>query len=118
MGIVAAAKAVQDEGLCDEIKVTGLGVPPEMLEFTQNGCAPQFALWSFVDLGYLTYYTSYLIATGQLEAVEGATFEAGRMGEYTITADPTRDAGLRVLMGPFSVYDAENIEEAAAKESL
>jgi rhamnose transport system substrate-binding protein len=118
VGIVAAAKAVQDEGLCDQIKITGLGVPPEMLEFTQNGCSPEFALWSFVDLGYLTYYTSYLIATGQLEAVDGATFNAGRMGEYTITADPTRDAGLRVLMGPFSVYNADNIEEAAAKESL
>jgi rhamnose transport system substrate-binding protein len=118
VGIVAAAKAVQDEGLCDQIKITGLGVPPEMLEFTQNGCSPEFALWSFVDLGYLTYYTSYLIATGQLEAVDGATFNAGRMGEYTITPDPTRDAGLRVLMGPFSVYNADNIEEAAAKESL
>jgi rhamnose transport system substrate-binding protein len=30
------------------------------------------------------------------------------MGEYTIEVDPTRDAGLRVLMGPFSVYNADN----------
>ncbi len=28
------------------------------------------------------------------------------MGTYTIEKDPTRDAGLRVLMGPFKVYDA------------
>ena len=27
VGIVSAAKAVQDEGLCDEVKVSGLGVP-------------------------------------------------------------------------------------------
>ena len=27
VGIVAAAKAMQDEGLCDKVKVTGLGVP-------------------------------------------------------------------------------------------
>ena len=36
-----------------------------------------------------------------------------RMGEFEITKDPTRDAGLRVLMGPFTVYNAENVEAAA-----
>ena len=57
IGIVAAAKAMQDEGLCDKVKVSGLGLPSELVEYTMNGCAPKFALWSFVDLGYLTYYT-------------------------------------------------------------
>jgi rhamnose transport system substrate-binding protein len=38
-------------------------------------------------------------------------FEAGRLGEYTIEKDPTRDAGLRILMGPFTVYDKSNVEE-------
>jgi rhamnose transport system substrate-binding protein len=115
VGIAAAAQALQTEGLCDEIKVSGLGLPAEMEEYTLNGCAPEFALWSFVDLGYLTYYASYLLATGAIQGVEGETFEAGRMGQYTIEKDPTRpdvDA-LRVLMGPFSVYNAENVEEAA-----
>jgi rhamnose transport system substrate-binding protein len=113
VGIAAAAKAMQDEGLCDDVKVSGLGLPAEMVSYTLNGCAPEFALWSFRDLGYLSYYVAYLLATGQMEAAEGVTFEAGRMGTYTIEADPTRDAGLRVLMGPFSVYTAENVEEAA-----
>ena len=113
VGIAAAAKAMQDEGLCEDIKVSGLGLPDEMREFTESGCAPEFALWSFVDLGYLTYYVTYGIATGQIEAAEGATFNAGRMGTYTIETDPTRDAGLRVLMGPFSVYNADNIGEGA-----
>lgn len=113
VGIAAAAKAMQDEGLCDTVKVSGLGLPAEMVSYTLNGCAPEFALWSFVDLGYLTFHTAYLLATGQLEATEGATFEAGRMGTYTIEKDPTRDAGLRVLMGPFTVYNAENVEAAA-----
>ena len=113
VGIAAAAKAMQDEGLCEDIKVSGLGLPDEMREFTESGCAPEFALWSFVDLGYLTYYVTYGIATGQIEAAEGATFNAGRMGTYTIEVDPTRDAGLRVLMGPFSVYNADNIGESA-----
>jgi rhamnose transport system substrate-binding protein len=110
VGIASAAKAMQDEGLCETVKISGLGLPSEMVEFTMNGCAPEFALWSFTDLGYLTYYVTYLIATGQMEAAEGVQFEAGRMGEYTITKDPTRDVGLRVLMGPFSVYNQDNVE--------
>jgi rhamnose transport system substrate-binding protein len=84
-----------------------------MLAYTMNDCAPQFALWSFVDLGYLTYYTAYLLATDAIKAEEGQQFTAGRMGDYTITKDPTREQGLRVLMGPFSVYDKENVEAAA-----
>jgi rhamnose transport system substrate-binding protein len=113
VGIQAAAKAMQDEGLCETVKVSGLGLPAEMLSYTQNGCAPEFALWSFVDLGYLTYYASYLLATGQITGAEGESFEAGRMGSYTIEKDPTRDNGLRVVMGPFTVYNSENVEAAA-----
>jgi rhamnose transport system substrate-binding protein len=113
VGIVAAAKALQDEKLCDKVKISGLGLPSEMLAYTKNGCAPEFALWSFVDLGYLTYYTAYMLATDSLEAKEGAKFKAGRMGEYTITKDPTRAKGLRVLMGPFTIYNKDNVEAAA-----
>jgi rhamnose transport system substrate-binding protein len=115
VGIAAAAKAMQDEGLCEDVAVSGLGLPSEMVDFTMNGCAPEFALWSFVDLGYLTTYVSYLLATGAIEGVEGETFSAGRMGDFTIEKDPTRpdvDA-LRVLMGPFTIYTPENVEAAA-----
>lgn len=111
VGIAAAGKAMTDEGLCDTVKVSGLGLPEEMREYTESGCAPQFALWSFVDLGYLTYYATYGIATGQIEAAEGQSFEAGRMGEYTIETDPTRDQGLRIVMGPFTVYTVDNLDE-------
>ena len=113
VGIAAAAKAMQDEGLCEEVKVSGLGLPAEMVSYTLNGCAPEFALWSFVDLGYLTYHVAYQLATGAITAEEGQSFSAGRMGEYTIEKDPTREVGLRVLMGPFSIYNAENVEAAA-----
>lgn len=110
VGIAAASKAMLDEELCDIVKVSGLGLPDEMKEYNESGCAPEFALWSFVDLGYLTYYVSYGLATGQIEAKDGATFSAGRMGDYTIEIDPTRDNGLRVLMGPFTVYTEANID--------
>jgi len=103
--------------LCETVKVSGLGLPAEMVSFVKNGCSPEFALWSFKDLGYLTYYLAYMIAGGDLEGVEGETFEAGRMGEYTIEKDPTRPDvpnALRVLMGPFSQYNAENIDAAVS----
>ena len=112
VGIAAAGKAMTDEGLCDQIKVSGLGLPDEMAQYTNSGCAPQFALWSFVDLGYVTMHAAYAIGTGQVEAAAGETFDAGRMGSYTIEEDPTRDSGrLRIVMGPFTVYDESNVDE-------
>jgi rhamnose transport system substrate-binding protein len=35
------------------------------------------------------------------------------MGEYRITKDPTRAKGLRILMGPFTVYNKDNVEAAS-----
>lgn len=113
VGIVAASKAMQDEKMCDKVKVSGLGVPAEMVSYTMNGCAPEFALWSFVDLGYLTYYTSYMLATGAIKGEVGEEFAAGRMGNFKIEKDPTRAAGNRVLMGDFTVYNKDNVEAAA-----
>ena len=113
VGIQAAAKAMQDEGLCGKVGVSGLGLPAEMVSYTLNGCAPEFALWDFRDLGYLTYYTAYGIATGQLSGDIGESFSAGRMGNYTIEADPGRPGTKRILMGPFTVYNKDNVEAAA-----
>lgn len=113
VGIQSAAKAMQDEGLCEQVKVSGLGLPSEMVSYTMNGCAPEFALWDFRDLGYLTYQTAYGLATGQLTGEIGETFTAGRMGDFTIEEDPGRPGSRRVLMGPFTVYTSENVEAAA-----
>jgi rhamnose transport system substrate-binding protein len=66
---------------------------------------------------------SYLLATGALQGADGETFSVGRpiseQTTFTITSDPTRPdtTALRVLMGPFSVYNADNIEEAAPDAS-
>lgn len=118
VGIAAAAKAMQDEGLCGEVLVSGLGLPSEMQSFVEDGCAQEFALWSFVDLGYLTYYVTYLLATDAIEGEVGESFVAGRMGEYTIEEDPTREGGKRVLMGPFSVYNTDNYDEWATTDDM
>mgnify|MGYP000190438881 CR=1 FL=1 len=67
------------EGLCETVKVSGLGLPAEMVSYTLNGCAPEFALWSFVDLGYLTYYATLydLPATERRARVNGLLQEGG-----------------------------------------
>ncbi len=113
VGIQAAAKAMQDENLCGKVAVSGLGLPSEMVSYTMNGCAPEFALWDFRDLGYLTYYAAYGLATGQLTGAIGESFSAGRMGDFTIEADPGRANAKRVLMGPFTVYNKDNVEAAS-----
>jgi rhamnose transport system substrate-binding protein len=113
VGIQASAKAMQDEGLCDKVKISGLGLPSEMVSYTMNGCAPEFALWDFRDLGYLTYYTAYGLASGQLKGEIGESFHAGRMGDFSIGEDPGRPGAKRILMGPFTVYNKDNVEAAS-----
>jgi rhamnose transport system substrate-binding protein len=113
VGIASASKAMQDEGLCEKVKVSGLGLPAEMVSYTMNGCAPEFALWSFVDLGYLTYQASYALATGAITGAVGEEFTAGRMGNFTIEKDPNRENGNRILMGDFTVYNKDNVEAAS-----
>ncbi len=114
VGVAAAAKVVQDDNLCDTVKVSGLGLPAEMVTFVKNDCAPEIALWNFKDLGYTTYYAAYLIASGALEPAEGVQFEAGHMGTLTIEKDATRpdaEGALRVVMGPATVWNKDNIDE-------
>ena len=65
-----------------------------------NGCAPEFALWSFVDLGYLTYYTAYSSPPAQIKAEDGAKFNAGRMGDYTDREGPDPRRGPARPDGP------------------
>ena len=74
-----------------------LGVSTEMAEYTLSGCAPQFALWSFVDLGYLAYYVAYGIATEQIEAADGQ-----RSSQAGWVSTPSRP--ILVAMPAFSAW--------------
>src|SRR5512134_3878027 len=109
VGIAASARAVTDADLIGQVFVTGLGTPNQMREYVKNGSAPQFALWNPGDLGYLAVYAMHALATGAITAEAGQSFEAGRLGEYTIEDDP--DLGLNVLLGPPFVYNADNIDD-------
>jgi rhamnose transport system substrate-binding protein len=105
VGIAASARAVQDADKVGQVIVTGLGTPNQMREYVKSGAAPAFELWNPADLGYLAIYTLNAIASGEIEGVPGDTYSGGKLGEYTIAEDGT------VLLGPPTVFDANNIDD-------
>lgn len=104
VGIVAAAKAVEDQG--KKIKVTGLGLPSELAGYVRSGIVEKFAIWNPIDLGYATTYVaaSLVRAAG---AQPPSSVTAGRMGSITFGAD-----GVGAMAKPF-IYDRDNIEQFA-----
>ena len=118
-GAAAAARALYDNGHCDIMQVSGLALPAEMLEVSLAGCAPEFALFNNLDIGYLAYHATYSLISGQIEGKEGESIAAGKLGTRQIQADPSRPAGsLWVLLGDFVTYDTENVERAASVECM
>lgn len=109
VGIAAASKVVQDKGVADTVKITGLGLPSEMAEYIESGTCPYMYLWNPIDLGYLSAQTLGALVTGQISGAEGDSFSGGRMGDYTITADPA--GGTEVLMGPPFKFEPSNIAD-------
>lgn len=105
VGIAAAARYVSDSDYAGEVLVTGLGTPNQMREYVEDGTVEAFALWNPEDLGYLAAWAAHAVATGEIEGEEGDTFEAGRLGEYTVGEE-----GEIVLDDPF-VFDADNIDD-------
>ena len=105
VGIAAAARAVQDQERIGEVFVTGLGTPNQMREYVKSGAAPAFALWNPADLGYLSIYALNAIASGEIEGKPGDSFEAGKLGSYTINEDGS------VLLGAPTVFNIDNIDD-------
>ncbi len=105
VAVAAAAKVVQTKQLADQISVIGLGLPSQMNEFIKDGTVQQFQLWNPVDEGYLGAYFSLALAKGEVDASEGNTFTAGRLGDYTIGANSV------IITGPPFTFDSSNIDD-------
>ncbi|SIO20155.1 rhamnose ABC transporter substrate-binding protein [Agromyces cerinus] len=105
VGIAAAARYLQTSEYQGKVALTGLGTPNQMREYVEDGTVTAFALWNPADLGYLAAYASKALIEGDITGAEGDTFDAGKLGEYTVGAD-----GVVLLGDPF-VFDAENIGE-------
>ena len=108
VGVLAAAKAIEDEGLKDKVQLTGLGLPSEMQHYIENGTCGQMALWNPVDLGYSATYICEALISGKAAGAEGDVIAAGRMGDITVGA-----AGEAIMGAPF-VFDASNVADFAS----
>jgi rhamnose transport system substrate-binding protein len=108
VGVAAAAKVIQNKGLKDKIKLTGLGLPSEMKEFILDGTCEAMQLWNPPYEGYLAIYLAQEIANG-FEIKSGASFEAGKLGSYTFN-----DLNQIITLPTPMTYDKSNIEEYAA----
>jgi rhamnose transport system substrate-binding protein len=108
VGVAAAAKVIQNKGLADKIKLTGLGLPSEMKEFILDGSCPAMQLWNPPYEGYLAIYLAQEIANG-FEIKSGASFEAGKLESYTFN-----DTNQVITLPTPMTYDKSNIEEYAA----
>jgi rhamnose transport system substrate-binding protein len=107
VAILAVGKLIQDQGL--DIKITGIGLPSEMVSYFKNGICPEMWLWDIYDYGYLTGYTLYELMQGNLTGAAGEKFTAGKMGEYTV--EKHEDGGTMVMMGDGLKFDNSNIDE-------
>lgn len=107
VGIVAAAKAIEDQGLTGKVKVTGLGLPSELVGYVRKGVVPKFAIWNPIDLGYAATQVAARLARGET-AENGKEISLERVGTVSFDAD-----GVGAMAKPF-IYDQSNVEQFAA----
>ena len=108
IGVLAAAKAIEDEGMQGKVQLTGLGLPSEMQHYVENGTCGQMALWNPIDLGYTSTIILEALITGKVAGNEGDVVSVGRMGEVKIGKD-----GVSIMGTPF-VFTKDNIVKFAA----
>ena len=112
VGIAAAAKLLQDTN--SAVKLTGLGLPSEMLEYTgadEAHSCPYFYLWDMQLLGKLSAYATIALINGDITGAEGETFSVEGLGDFAITA--ADDGGTEIVQGLPLQFNADNIEEMA-----
>ena len=105
VGIAAAARYLSDSEFKGKVKLTGLGFPNELRDYVKDGTIDGFALWDVEALGYLAAYTAKALVDGTIEGNEGDTYEAGKLGDFTVGADGV------VLLGEPTVFNADNIDD-------
>ncbi|GAB2845824.1 rhamnose ABC transporter substrate-binding protein [Microbacterium insulae] len=105
VGIAATARYLSTSEYKGKVALVGLGLPGQMKEYLEDGTVEAFALWDPSEVGYLTTYAGKALLDGTITGKEGDTFDAGKLGSYTVGPD-----GL-VLVGELLKFDAENIDE-------
>lgn len=106
VGSRAAAEMIaQQESDC---RVTGLGLPSEMADYiADDGICPYMYLWNSQAVGQLAAYATLAMAADELSAKEGAYFDAGDLGTFTI--QEPEEGEFEVIAGSLLRFSAENI---------
>lgn len=105
VGIAATARYLSTSEYKGKVALVGLGLPGQMKEYLDDGTVQAFALWDPSEVGYLTAYAGKALLDGTITGAEGDTFEAGKLGEYTVGPD-----GL-IIVGELLKFTPENIDE-------
>src|SRR5262249_53227700 len=105
VGIAAAARYLQAAGQSGKIALTGLGTPNVLRSYVKDGTITAFELWDIGHLSYLAYYAAAALIQEKITGKQTETFTAGSLGAYTIGANG------EVLLGPPTVFNAQNIDQ-------
>lgn len=105
VGIAAAARYLQTSDFKGKVALTGLGTPNQLRDYVNDGTVTAFALWNPADLGYLAAFAAKALIVGDITGAEGDTFEAGKLGSYTVGKD-----GVVLLGDPFE-FNKDNIAD-------
>ena len=105
VGIAATGRYLSESEYKGKVALTGLGLPNEMRPFVKDGTVTEFALWDPAQLGYVAAFAGKALADGDITGEVGDTFEAGDLGERTI------EEGGIVIVGPPTVFNADNIDD-------
>ena len=100
--VPGGAEAVQQAGRKD-VFVIGLSLPNLCKKYVHDGVVQAVVLWNTRDLGYLTVYTSTLLAQNKLQG-GATTFQAGRLGNIEIR-------GSEVILGTPVIFSKANIDQ-------
>lgn len=105
VSLPAVGQVLESKNLVGKVMATGLSIPSLMSKYVKDGTIPQFALWNVDKLGYLSYYATYLLVTGQITGAPGETFTAGTLGEFTVGENGVVD------LGDPMIFDKSNIDQ-------
>jgi rhamnose transport system substrate-binding protein len=98
-----AAQAIRDLGKIGTVFSVGLGTPQSMKEYLADGSSSAAILWDVENLGYLTGWAGFQLATGGDLAPSGAVAER--------IPDASFDPATKVLLlGPALRITAENVD--------
>ena len=100
---IGAAMAIQEKGLQDKVAVVGSSMPTDSAPYLKDGSLDFGILWDPGMLGKLTVYVAHYELNGT--KVENG-MEIPGVGPLTLLDD-----GKTIIMGPPSVWTAENVDQ-------